>query len=106
MDIIFNLDDITGIEGYVTSSIDGKPIPEVDIAISTFGEEGIDMGEVVTDANGYYSIRNLDSGIYDLLALPPMENLSFQEWSALCKDKDNIVVVKGEKTRVDFKLDI
>lgn len=106
MDIIFDLDDITGIEGYVTSSIDGKPLSEVDIAISTFGEEGIDMGEVVTDEKGYYSIRNLDSGIYDLLALPAMENLSFQEWSALCKDKDNIVVVRGEKTRVDFKLDI
>ena len=107
LNIVFDLDDITGIEGYVTSSIDGKPLAEVKIGIIIRGVKGVDLGGAISDKNGYYHIKALDPGIYDLLAMPPIEEkYSFQQWSELCKEKNNIQVEKGKKVRVDFTLDI
>jgi hypothetical protein len=109
--IVFDLDDITGIEGYVTSSIDGKPLEGVEIKFG-FGERfsegrGIDAGEAISDKNGYYYIKNLEPGYYHFLALPPIkEGQNFLEWSSLSKEKENIKVEKGKRTKVDFKLDI
>jgi hypothetical protein len=105
--IVFDLDDITGIEGYVTSSIDGKPLAEIEISVYLFEEYLEEVGKVVSGKDGYYYIRNLDPGNYNLSARPPMEEkYSYGEWSKLCKDKDNVSVEKGKKTRVDFQLDI
>ncbi len=112
-DILFDLNDPTGIEGCITSSIDGKPLNNVEIAVNSEDKkypgsaEGIKMGKVYSNTDGYYYIKNLEPGSYWIEIMPPIEdNWSFYDFSAHCKERNNIVVTSGKKTRVDSQLDV
>ena len=54
-------DDITGISGYVKSSIDGRPIENAEILLFASGRI---IGSGVTDANGKYFVKGLPPGRY------------------------------------------
>lgn len=116
-DIVFDLNDITGIEGHITSSIDGGPIANASIAfinkdiLEPLINEPMLLGAINTDENGYYYLKNLVPGDYLLHVLPPRrEGMALQEWSLLIekkyKNKEDVVVTKGTKIRVDIKLDV
>jgi hypothetical protein len=114
-DILFDLNDPTGIEGLITSSLDGKPLRNVHIAIFSSenkypgvdNDKEVEMGDVYTDSGGYYYIKNLEPGTYWIYILPPIvDEWSYSEFSSYCKEKKGIVVAIGKKTRVDSQLDI
>jgi hypothetical protein len=114
-DILFDLNDPTGIDGIITSLIDGKPLKNVHIAIFSSekkypgvdNDKEVEMGDVYTDSGGYYYIKNLEPGIYWIYILPPIaDEWSFYEFSSYCKEKKGIVVAIGKKTRVNSLLDI
>jgi hypothetical protein len=112
-DILFDLNDPTGIDGLITSSLDGKPLKNVHIAIHSQekkypgSDDDVDMGDVYTDSGGYYYIKNLEPGIYWIYILPPIaDEWSYIEFSSYCKEKKGIVVAIGKKTRVNSQLDI
>ena len=112
-DIVFDLNDPTGIDGCITSSIDEKVLSGIQISIFSMDKtipgdsENMKFGEVYTNNDGYYYIKNLDPGNYWIYVLPDMEDeISIEEYEKLCKEVTNIVVIKGEKKRVDAKLDI
>jgi len=112
-DILFDLNDPTGIEGYITSSIDGKPLNNVEIAVNSKDKkypgssEDATFGKISTNIDGYYYIKNLDPGNYWIHIMPDIENnWSFYDFSAHCKDEKDIVVNPGKKTKVNSQLDI
>lgn len=112
-DVVFDLNDPTGIEGYITSSLDGKPLSGVQIAVAhgdkkyPGADEDVKVGDVYTTAAGYYNIKNLEPGNYWIYILPPIDDdWEYDEYSSYCKEKTGIVVVAGKKTRVDAKLDV
>jgi hypothetical protein len=112
-DILFDLNDPTGIEGCITSSIDGKPLNNVEIAVHSEDKkypgsaEDATLGKVSTNIDGYYYIKNLEPGNYWIHIMPDIQdNWSFYDFSAHCKNKKGIVVTSGKKTRVDSQLDI
>lgn len=111
LDVVFDLDDITGIEGIITSSIDGKPIPDAEVAIWNYKiidpvkGEPIEIGSVNTNENGYYYIKNLEPGEYKIYVLPPVgDDISYEDYSKLCKEKESIIIKKSEKTKVNLEL--
>jgi hypothetical protein len=119
-DIVFDLNDITGIKGFVVSSLDGKTIAD---AIITFGniEKSpitggiVRIGETRTNSHGYFHMKNLEPGKYYITALPPAPPkkdkstgkpyYTMAEYPGLLK-KMEVVVKQGYMQRVDFKLDI
>ncbi len=112
-DILFDLNDLTGIEGYITSSIDGKPLNNVEIAVNSEDKkypgsaEDATFGKIYTNIDGYYYIKNLDPGNYWIHIMPDIEdNWSFAEFSAHCTNKKGIIVTSGKKTRVDSQINI
>ena len=112
-DILFDLNDPTGIDGYITSSLDGKPLRDVHVAIASLDKkypgsnEEVNMGDVYTNADGYYQINNLPPGNYWIYILPPIKDeWTYDEYSSYCKEETGIVVTSGKKTRVDSKLDV
>jgi len=112
-DIFFDLNDPTGIEGYITSSIDNKSLNGVHVAIHSIdkkypgSDEIVKMGDVYTNVDGYYYIKNLEPGNYWIHILPPIEDgWDYYEFSSYCKLIKGIIVTSGKKTRVDSKLDI
>jgi hypothetical protein len=112
-DILFDLNDSTGIEGFITSSLNGKPLNDIQISIHSQDKkypgtnDDVDMGEVYTNSDGYYYIKNLEPGTYWINILPPIaDEWSFDEFSFYCKEKYGIVVIIGKKTQVDSQLDI
>ncbi|HLP46034.1 MAG TPA: carboxypeptidase-like regulatory domain-containing protein [Candidatus Kapabacteria bacterium] len=112
-DILFDLNDPTGIEGWIKSSIDGKPLNNVTIAVHSEDKkypastEEVTMGKVSTNIDGYYYIKNLEPGNYWIHIMPEIDdNWSFAEFSAYCKNKKGIIVTFRKITRVDSMLDI
>ncbi|MCX6580258.1 MAG: carboxypeptidase regulatory-like domain-containing protein [Candidatus Aminicenantes bacterium] len=112
-DILFDLNDPTGIEGCITSSIDGKPLNNIQVCIFSSdnkypGEnDPVEYGDVYTNNDGYYYIKNLKPGSYGIYIIPPFDNdWSDYEFSSYCKEKNDIIVSGGKKTRVDSNLDI
>lgn len=112
-DILFDLNDPTGIEGYITSSIDGKSLNNVEIAVNSEdkkypgSKEDATMGKVFTNSDGYYYIKNLEPGNYWIEILPQIQDdWNFYDFSSHCKEKNNIVVTLGKKTRVDGQLNV
>ena len=119
-DIVFDLNDNTGIEGYVVSSLDGKTISD---AIITFGNiekhpitGGIErLGETRTNSHGYFHMKNLEPGEYLLIVAPPAPPkkdkntgkpyYTMAEYPGLLAEKQ-VVVKQGYMQRVDIKLDI
>jgi hypothetical protein len=119
-DIVFDLNDITGIEGYVLSSLDGKTIDGAKIIFGIIEKKPItggivDMGETRTDSHGYFHMKNLKPGEYWLTVSPPVPPkrdkttgkpyYTMAEYPGLINHKE-VVVKQGYTQRVDFKLDI
>ncbi len=76
-DIVFNFDDVTGVEGYVKSSLDGKPLANARLwfyYIKKIGYESFSSGEVDTDKNGYFYMKNLIPGKYSISTWWPTES--------------------------------
>jgi hypothetical protein len=76
-DIVFNFDDVTGVEGYVKSSIDGKPLANARLwfdYIKKIGYMSFRCGEVYTDNSGYFYMRNLKPGKYSIYTWWPVES--------------------------------
>lgn len=120
--IIFNTDDCTGVEGFVTSALDGKPLPGVKILLYYYLDEyayggQIAFGNVRTDSKGYFYIRNIDPpGKYYIQKwLPrrpyPMDPhtgekvYTFDDY-VRNKEKINITVNKGKLIRLSISLDV
>ncbi|UCH93737.1 MAG: carboxypeptidase regulatory-like domain-containing protein [Candidatus Aminicenantes bacterium] len=119
-DIVFDLNDITGVEGFVVSSLDGKTIAD---AIITFWNvdklpitgDSVRLGETKTNSHGYFHMKNLEAGKYSITALPPAPPkrdkmtgkpyYTMAEYPGLLK-KMGVVVKKGYMQRVYIKLDI
>lgn len=76
-DIVFDFDDVTGIEGYVKSAIDRKPLANARLSFwykqQITGGRNLTSGEVNTDENGYFYMKNLKPGKYFIYALWPAE---------------------------------
>jgi hypothetical protein len=77
-EFIYDFDDLSGIEGYVKSSIDGKILPNARLSFHYLEFSRFNSGEVYTDDNGYFCIKNLEPGNYDVLPWwptnPPKKN--------------------------------
>jgi len=119
-DIVFDLNDITGIEGFVFSSLDGETIDGAKIIFGIIDKKPItggivDMGETRTDSHGYFHMKNLKPGEYWLTVSPPVPPkrdkttgkpyYTMAEYPGLINHKE-VVVKQGYTQRVDFKLDI
>ncbi len=119
-DIVFDLNDITGIEGFVFSSLDGKTIDDAIITFDNFDKFPITggsvyLGETRTDSHGYFHMKNLDPGQYLIIVSPPAPPkrdkstgkpyYTMDEYIGLIITKE-VVVKQGYMQRVDFKLDI
>jgi hypothetical protein len=119
-DIVFDLNDITGIEGFVVSSVDGKTVADASITFANIDKYSItgkivDMGETRTNSHGYFHMKNLEPGKYALFAAPPVPPkkdkstgkpyYTMAEYPGLLKKKQ-VVVKQGCIQRLDIKLDI
>lgn len=99
VNFVLKWDDITGISGYVRSSVDNKTIEGIRIIL--WDMSGNAIVNAITDKTGRYSIVGLPPGTYKLTALwlrfipKPDEKI----------DKENIMVKKGKSTRVDIIFD-
>lgn len=91
VDFIFRFDDITGVSGYVRSSVDNKPIINAKVDIDIDGEE---IGYAYTDDTGRYSIVGIKHGIYSVGAFLPVGGFI---------EKKNILIEKGKSTEVNFE---
>ena len=112
-DILFDLNDPTGIDGFITSSLNGKPLIGVHIYIINLDkrypitDRFVRMGDIYTNSDGYYYINNLEPGTYLIHMLPKIKaEWSFNEFLSYSKEKSPIVVTSGKKTRVNSQLDI
>jgi len=63
-DIIFDLNEVTGVEGYVTSFYDQGPLENINISVGGLG--------ALTAKDGYYRITGLEPDNYLILFMPPM----------------------------------
>jgi len=95
--IDFNIDftDRTGVEGTVTSSVDGKPVRHAYVYVIRENEF---VTSVHTDEDGKYSVLALEPGIYTLRA-------SIASYEPKPSIKEHIYVEKGKVTTVNFSLD-
>ena len=76
-DIVFNFDDVTGVEGYVKSSVDGKPLANAKLwfyYIKKINHRSFSSGEVYTDKDGYFYMKNLIPGKYSISTWWPVES--------------------------------
>jgi hypothetical protein len=87
--------DITGINGYVRSSIDGKLITNARVELADLS--GNEIGYTRTDESGKYSIVGVTPGIYEATAYWPEGD----DWI----DKTNILVESGKSTLTNFDFD-
>jgi len=119
-DIVFNFDDVTGVEGYVKSSIDGKPLANAKLwfyYIKKIGYESFSSGEVNTDNNGYFYMKNLIPGKYSISTWWPVESPKRNPqtgkplYSAGYVEMRNrkcffIDVKQGQISKIDINIDI
>ncbi len=88
-------DDVTGINGYIKSSVDGKPIKDAEVDLRD--GSGSDIGYTRTDDTGKYSIVGVTPGTYHAVAYWPEGG----SWIG----KENILVGSGKSTVVNFEFD-
>jgi len=93
VNFVVKWDDITGIVGYVKSSIDDKPIKDAEIVLRD--EFGNDIGSAYTDETGKYSIVGVAPGNYKAAAFWPTG-----EYDTVYKE--NIAVTSSKQTTVDI----
>lgn len=117
--IVFNLNEVTGIEGYITSSCDGGPLENATVWFYKMEDflhnRTISVGEVKTDKNGYYYMKGLDIGDYSVKARPKIPSKKdevsgkpFFKMSEISRyfTGGKTFVKKGCVTRLDMKLNI
>ncbi len=117
-DIIFDFNDVTGIEGYVTSSCDEGPLENSSISISKeidkLDNNYEPVGVLKTNNNGYFYCRNLEPGNYMITAVPPVivkkDEVTgipvFRRELSRYIVSNYTIVVKNEKSRADIQLNI
>jgi hypothetical protein len=124
-DVIFNLNDKTGFEGYAKSSLDGYPLPDLKVIVyyKYKKETGDDYrivlllcGYLRTDSNGYFRMNGIEyPGTYDVSLYPPIPppkhpkiGEPFYELPEILKYRQRLKVnVKnGKMTKVFVTLDI
>ena len=119
-DIVFNFDDVTGVEGYVKSSIDGKPLANARLSfyyIKKIGYMSFRCGLLFTDKNGYFYMKNLIPGKYSISTWWPFENPKWNSdtgeplyspgYVAMRNRKRFFVdVEKGQISKIDINIDI
>ena len=88
-------DDVTGINGYIKSSVDAKPIKEA--AVYLRDSSGRDIGYARTDDTGMFSIVGVTPGAHDVVAFWP-------EGGGWIKKK-NILIQSGKSIVVNFEFD-
>ena len=117
-DIIFDFNDVTGIEGYVTSSCDEGPLKNSSISISKEIDK-LDnnydaVGVLKTNKDGYFYCRNLEPGNYRITAVPQVI-VKKDEATGIPVFRRELsryivykytTVVKNEKSRADIQLNI
>ena len=117
-DIVLNLNDVTGIEGYVTSSCDGGPFENAECSIDkidALNNKSIPIGDISTDKNGYYRMKGMEPGAYKVWIRPPLPPkkdavtgkpfFSMQSYGRYFT-WGKTVVEKSKVTRMDMKLNI
>ena len=121
-DIFFDTADDTGIEGYVTSALDGEPLPGVKILLRFYlygkiHNGYIAYGSVRTDSEGYFYLRNINPpGLYLIETWLPTRPLpkyhhsgedvyTFDDY-VRNKKKIKVKVRKGELFRLSISLDV
>ena len=119
-DVVFNFDDVTGVEGYVKSSIDGKPLANTRLwfyYLKKIDHEIFRSGEVYTDKSGYFYMKNLIPGKYTISTWWPMESPKRNPktgkplYSAGYVEMRNrkrffIDVEQGQISKIDINIDI
>ncbi len=119
-DIVFNFDDVTGVEGYVKSSVDGKTLANARLwfdYIKKIDYESFSSGEVNTDNNGYFYMKNLIPGKYSISTWWPVESPKRNPqtgkplYSAGYVEMRNrkrffIDVKQGQISKIDINIDI
>lgn len=117
-DFIFDYNDVTGIEGYVTSAFDEGPLENASISISKeidkLDNKYDPVGVLKTNKNGYYYWRNLEPGNYRIYTMPPVivkkdevtGKSVFRRQLSRCIVTKYTNVIKNKKSRVDFQLNI
>jgi hypothetical protein len=117
-DIIFDFNDVTGIEGYVTSACDEGPLENASISISKeidkLNNKYDPIGVLNTNKDGYFYWRNLEPGNYRINAVPPVTvkkdevtgvPVFRRQLSRYIVEKYTIVL-KNKKSRADIQLNI
>jgi hypothetical protein len=119
-DIVFDLNDITGIEGFVVSSVDGKAISDARITFWNVDKTpmtggSVLLGETRTNSHGYFHMKNLEPGKYLIIVSPPAPPkrdkitgkpyYTMAEYIGLIITKE-VVVTQGYMQRADIELDI
>ncbi len=118
-DIIFDFNDVTGIEGYVTSANDRRPLANAGISITKeldkLNNQFYFVADLSTDTSGYFYFRNLEPGSYRISALPPVPPKKDAVTGKLIFDRSKLesyivekdaIVVKDKRSREDIKLNI
>ena len=119
-DIVFNFDDVTGVEGYAKSSIDGKPLANARLSFYYIQKKNgnkFKCGEAYTDKGGYFYMRNLKPGKYSISTWWPMESPKRNPktgkplYSAGYVEMRNrkrffIDVEQGQISKIDINIDI
>ncbi len=98
LDIIFDLNDPTGVEGTVTSAIDGEPLAEIALGLQKKDEKEV-LGLTETDQEGKFSIVGAKQGLYTLSIRDIKEGIK------TTKHYD-ILIQHGKKTKIDIVLNI
>ena len=119
-DIVFNFDDVTGVEGYAKSSIDGKPLANARLSFYYIQKKNgnkFKCGEAYTDKGGYFYMRNLKPGKYSISTWWPFGNpkrnpsTGLPLYSIGYVEKRNrerffIDVEQGQISKIDINIDI
>jgi hypothetical protein len=94
VNFLLKWDDVTGVMGHVTSSVDGSPIGDAEIVLR--GSSGEEVGNAYTDAAGGYSITGVPPGVYSATAYWPtgeFDNLH----------QGGITIASGSQVPLDFQ---
>jgi hypothetical protein len=121
-DIVFDFRDVTGIEGYVKSSLDCGPLPNVRVSFRFYQGafehvRSFDCGAVETDSKGYFRIKGIEiSGkcmLTTFLPTPPPKHpetgdylYTFGEFNNIMNKKKSVKVTKGKMTKVLITLEV
>ncbi len=97
VNFVITMDDITGISGYVKSSIDGRPLENAEVVLLSPDYKGKFIASSITDANGKYSIVAVQPGTkYVATAFDPKSEFDYIS-------RTDILIKPGKSTEVNFE---